>query len=90
MKKVILIASLLVLASCKKEEVTPVNVPAPVVDCKCGLIYLVDWVYNPGTQSQGANLYIKNNCSGNTIIFSKSFNIYSELAGDTTCLGFEW
>ncbi len=90
MKKVIVFAWLLVLASCKKEEVKVTPPPPPVVDCNCGLITLVDWVYNPSTQNQGANLYVKNNCSGNTIIYSKSFDIYSELAGDTTCLGHQW
>lgn len=82
MKKVILIASLIVLASCKKEEPTPT--PTPVVDCNCGEITYVDWV------SQGVKLYVKNNCSGNTIIFTKTTDIYSQLLGDNFCSFSAW
>tara|TARA_R110000868_G_C10331515_1_gene714259 strand:- start:48 stop:317 length:270 start_codon:yes stop_codon:yes gene_type:complete len=89
MKKVILIASLLVLASCKKEKVEPVAT-TPVVDCKCGEITYVDWIYVPSTQSQGVNLYVENNCSGNTLIFTKTNDIYSQLLGDTYCHNSAW
>jgi hypothetical protein len=89
MKNVILFASLLVLISCKKEKVEP-EPPTAVIDCKCGEITYVDWVYIPATQSQGVNLYVKNNCSLNTIIFTKSTDIYSQLLGDTFCHSSTW
>lgn len=90
MKKVILIASLVVLASCKKEKEEPAPAPTSVVDCKCGEITYVDWVYSPQTQGQAVNLYVTNDCTGNTFIFSKTQDIYSQLLGDQYCHSQTW
>lgn len=89
MKRVILIASLIVLASCKKEKISETS---NGLDCKCGIVTNVEFVSGPGYAYFQKTA--RNQCSNNnkiiTIVWAQTVGADNVKVGDYVCTAETW